>query len=156
MITYLGSYSVGGLIPTMIGLLGAIIPRLRGQLAGAMRINGQLSFRLPSLDARIAAVARVAAALALQPPGVRFNVAANFDLIAVLQAQLAIYTDLLAAFGEVGVEAFSYDGTQLAAPSEIGGALATHGFLPGEHMNALIFATRYPATFAAMAKVFVA
>ena len=157
MIRYLGSYSVGGLMPTMVSMLAGVIPRLRGQLAGALRVSGALAVKLPSLDARIAAVGRVSAALALQPPGVQFNIAANASVIATLQAQLAIIADLEAAFGAAGVEAFVYDGSASAAGGEISGAIGTG--LPGgsadEHIDALILATRYPDTFTAMGKVFV-
>ena len=157
MIRYLGSYSVGGLMPTMVSMLGGVISNLQGQLNGALRVNGSLAVTVPSLNARIAAVGRVSAALALQPPGVQFNIAANASVVAVLKAQLKLILDLQAAFGAAGVEAFEYSGTAAAAGGEITGAIGTG--LPGgagtDQINALVFATRYPATFAAMGKVFV-
>ena len=156
-VTYLGSYTVGGLVPQMVSLLAAVIPRLRAQLNGALRVRGQLAFKMPSLDARIAAVGRLAAQLALQPPGVKFNISANADLVALLQAQLDIYAKLTAALGQAGVEAFLYDGTAANAGAEISGAIGAG--LPGgrdsDHIDALIFATRFPDTFNAMGKVFV-
>jgi hypothetical protein len=158
MIQYLGSYTVGGLFPTMVTFMAGVIPRLRGQLAGAMRISGTLQVTLPSIDARIAATARLAAQLALTPPGVKFNAAANAQLIALLQAQLAIIADLNAAFGNAGVDALLYDGTAGAMGQEI--TQATGGGLPGglasDHVNAFVLATRYPSTFTAMGKVFFA
>lgn len=156
MITYLGSYSVGGLMPSMVSMFAGTISNLRSQLNGALRVNGSLTVNLPSLDARIAAVGRVAAALALQPPGVRFNIGANVSVIALLQAQLALIAELQAAFGSAGVEAFVYDGPANSAGSEIAGAIAGgSGGLVGEHIDALVFATKYPATFTAMGTVFV-
>jgi len=156
-VRYLGSYSVGGLMPTMVSMLAGVIPRLRGQLAGALRVSGALAVKLPSLGARVAAVGRVAAALALQPPSVKFNVAANASVIAQLQAQLQLILDLQTAFGAAGVEAFVYDGAAASAAGELNGAIGAG--LPGgsgtDHINALVFATRYPGTFTAMGKVFV-
>lgn len=157
MITYLGSYSVGGLMPAISGMLAAIIPRLQAQLAGALRVNGSLAINLPSLDARIAAVGRVAASLALQPPGVRFNIAANADYVALLQAQLSIILALQTALGQVGIEAFVYDGPGSSAGPEIASALG--GGLPGgtagEHIDALVLATRFPEAFAALGQALV-
>ena len=156
MITYLGSFSVGGLLPTLVTLLAGLIPRLQGQLAGVARVQGTIAIKFPTLDARIAAVGRVAAALALQPPGVRVNLSANADLKALLLAQLAIIDDLRIAFGSAGVEVFAFDGPGSAA-GEITAALSggLPGGSPGEHIDALILATRFPSTFTAMGKVFV-
>lgn len=156
-IRYLGSYSVGGLMPQMVSLLAGVIPRLRGQLAGALRVKGTLQVKIPTLSARVAAVARIAAALALQPPSVKFNVAANASVVALLQAQLTLIADLYAAFGAAGVEAFLYEGTATDAAPKINGALGNG--LPGgrgsDQIYALVFATRFPGTFTAMGKVFV-
>jgi hypothetical protein len=158
MISYLGSFTVGGLFPTMVSFIGGVIPRLNGQLGGAIRVAGQIAVRVPSISARLALIARLSAQIALQPPSVRFNAQANASLIALLQAQLALIADIRAAFGAAGVEAFLYSGSATAMAGEvataIGGGLP-HGGLAGEHIDAFIFATRYPATFSAMGKVFV-
>lgn len=159
MISYLGSFTVGGLFPTMVSFVAGVVPRLQGQLAGAMRVSGQIVVSLPSIAARIALCTRLAAQLALQPPGVKFNVNANATLIALLQAQLALIAAIRAAFGSAGVEAFLYQGpaSTMAADVQtaIGGGLPSGG-APSDHVDAFIFSTRYPSTFAAMGKVFLA
>lgn len=164
MIDYLGSYTVGGLFPTMVSLLGGVIAQLRGQLTGALRLSGMLAIKLPTIDARISAVARMAAQLQaaasgeIGAPSVTFNPTANVQVIAVLQAQLAVIAELQAAFGEAGVDVYRFSGTAAAMSAEVGAALG--GGLPSgnpsEHVDAYILATRYPSTFDAMGKVFVA
>ena len=157
MIQYLGSYTVGGLMPTMVGVLGSVIGRLNGQLAGALRVSGQLGFRLPTVAARIEAVGRLAAQLQVTPPGVKFNISANASLIAALKAQLKILAAIYAAFGTSGVEAFIIESKAGAAGGEFNNAIGNG--LPGGTANdqvyALVLATRFPATFAAMGEVFI-
>lgn len=157
MITYLGAFSVGGLMPQMLSLVLGVIPRIRGQLMGALRVSGKVAVKFPTLSARIAMINRLAASIALQKPTVKVNVAANANLVASLQAQLAIYDSLKLALGEAGVEAFLLDGTAENAGAEFNGAIGAG--LPGgrgsDHIYALVFATRFPATFTAMTKVFV-
>lgn len=157
MIKYLGSFTMGDLMPQTLSAIVAVMPRLKGQLAGALRVNGQIGVRIPTIKARIAAVGRIAAALALQPPGVVFNVAANASLIALLQAQIAVLAQLKAAFGVSGIEAFFLGGAANVAGGEFSKAIAEG--LPGgrgsDEIYALVLATRFPATFQAMAKVFI-
>ena len=157
MITYLGSFSVGGLFPSMVSLVAGVIPRLTGQLGGALRVAGQVTVALPSVAARVNALTRIAAQVALQGPSIRFNGTANANLIALLRAQLALIAAFRAAFGSAGVEAFLFSGSGAQA-TEITTALS--GGLPGgspsEHIDAFVLATRYPATFTAMGKVFFA
>jgi hypothetical protein len=158
MIRYLGVFTVGGLFPTMVGFVLGVIPRIRAQLAGALRLSGQIEVTLPTVEARLQAAVRMAAQLqaqlALTPPGVRFNAVANAELAAKLAAQLALVAGLEAALGSAGVEAFSYSGSRSAMANEVSGAIGEH--IGADHVDALIFATQYPATFQAMGRVFVA
>jgi|WetSurMetagenome_2_1015567.scaffolds.fasta_scaffold278009_2 hypothetical protein len=154
-IEYLGSYTIGGLLPSVVSLLAAAQARAVGQLAGAARISGQLAFTLPSIAARVTAAARLAAQIALQPPSVQFNIGANVALIAALKAQLALIADLFVALGSAGVECYLYDGTAQSFGGEVNGATAQGlpGGAPSDHMNAFVIATRYPAAWAALCKV---
>ena len=143
------------MFPTMVGFMMGTITQMRSQLAGAMRVSGTLAINLPSLDARIKAVGNVAAQLALAKPGVKFNIAANANLIATLKIQLGIIADLQAALGAAGIDAYLYDGPAQTFGTEVQSALG--GGLPGgspsEHVDAFVLATRYPTTFSAMGKV---
>jgi hypothetical protein len=158
MISYLGRFSVGGLFPTMVSLLAGVVPRLTGQLGGALRISGQVTVGVPSVKARVNALTRIAAQVALQGPSVKFKSTANVNLIALLRAQIALVAAFRAAFGSAGVEAFTFSGPGSSARNEIGDALGSGlpGGSPGEHIDAFVLATRYPSTFSAMAKVFFA
>lgn len=156
MIRYVGSFTIGGLMPQMVSLVAGVIPRLRAQAVAIARVRGQLAIRVPSLRARIAAAARVAAAVALQPPSVRFNVSANLAAYAAIQAQLKLFAKLQAALGMAGVELFLFDGTASNAGAEINGAIGAG--LPGgrgtDQVYALVLATRYPATLQALLEIF--
>jgi hypothetical protein len=158
MITYLGSYTLGGLFPTMLSAVVGVVPRLQAQLAGLLRLSGAIAVTMPSVGARVQAVARVAAALAVTPPGVRLNLNAQVSLIAELKARIAALLALKAAFGSAGVDVFLYEGSAGAMGGEV--TNATSGGLPGgvasDTVHAFVVATRYPSTFSAMGKVFLA
>jgi hypothetical protein len=155
MIRYLGSYTVGGLFPTMVAFTAGLMPRLRGMLGGALRLNAQASLKMPSVQARVSGAARVAAALALQGPQLKLAVGANANVVADLRAQLAAWAAIQAAFGAAGVEVFLYEGSAAGMGSEV--ADATRGGLPGgvgsDTVHAFIVSTRHPSTFTALGKV---
>jgi hypothetical protein len=158
MIKYLGSYTLGGLFPAMMSAVVGIVPRLQAQLGALLRLSGMIAVTIPSVAARVSAVGRVAAVLAITPPGVRLNLNAQVSLIAELKARIAALLALKAAFGSAGVEVFLYEGPASTMGAEV--TTATTGGLPGgvpsDTVHAFVIATRYPSTFSAMGKVFLA
>ena len=99
LITYLGSFNIGGVLPTISSLMAAVVPRLTGQLGGALRVAGQVTVAFPSIQARVNALTRIAAQVALQPPSVHFKGTANASLIELLTAQLALLAQFRLLFG---------------------------------------------------------
>lgn len=158
MISYLGSFSIGGVFPTMVGAIASVKPRLTSALTGALKLSGLIAVKPPTAAFGVAAAQRIAAKFALQPPSVSIKLAAQAQAIASLKAQLAIYEALFAAFGVAGVDAFVYHGAASKFGSEaqaaIGGGLPNGG-VPGEVIDAIVLATRYPATFTALGQVMI-
>lgn len=154
MIRHIGSFSVGALFPTMIGLLAGVLTNLSGQLQGCYKVSGQIQVSLPSVQARVDALTRIAAQVALQPPAVTFNAAANLQLITTLQAQIALIGELQAALGlgTAGVEVYEYEGTAGAFGRDVTGETAAglNGGQASDQMQALVLATRYSAVFEAL------
>ena len=151
MITYLGSYTVGGLFPSLMGFVAFARAKLAGTLAGNLRLAASASLVLPQVRAAIAA--RLAAQMAATPPSVKVSTVANASVIASLQAQLAAYARLQPMLAQAGLDVYLYDGPADRFGSEVAGAIG--GGLPGAtspsmHINSLVIATRYPAAFAAL------
>ena len=157
MITRFASTSVGGVVPAFAGLLAFLKAKLTGDLSARLRLSGLIQVKPPKIAATVNAMAALAASLTATGPGVKINATAQLDAIAIIQAQLLAYASLLAALGAAGVEAYEYDGTAAAFGGEVAGETARGlpGGLPSDHMNALVLATRIPATWDALLKVLI-
>jgi hypothetical protein len=172
VITYLGSLTLGALIP-------------KGAEAGAAAVAA-IELALPDLQARLAALAsfapspgnfaadialaqgivtsiEAAIAVGISPPSLDAQIAIVAALVAELEAalaainaQLSIVTDFLALLDTGGVFAYAFSGNANALGGEFATELAS-GFPGGgatDPTNALLFATTTPATWSAMSTVF--
>jgi len=143
----LGEVSVGGMFPSLTGVLVSAQTDVDAMLAGALAMAAQLDIQLPSVDAALAAAAQIIADLKLG--GVRLSVNVQAALIADLKARLKVIVKLLGALGSAKAEAFKYHGTAAgfgnACNGEVGGGIM--GGLPSDECQALVLVTRYPAFF---------
>ena len=158
-LTFFGEVTIGACLPIANGMFAAVVAQLQAQLAGAVALSAQLKVRPPTLaaqlDVAIALVAALRAGIVLGLPGIDFQVTACATLIASLEAKIAV----LAGFplGTAGVFAYAYDGSASSYGPTVGSVVGSG--LPGgradDHINALIFATSIPATWAALGGVFI-
>lgn len=160
MITELGEMTLGALQPQLTAVLAVEISSLEAQLAGALQAQVGLVLTPPTLIGQVAAIAELAAAVAaaiiLGVPDVSFQLAAVVDLIAVLEAQLALLAEFTAALAVGGVSVYSFDGLTGAFGSELDVTLGD-GFAGGDAdtpANALILATTSGATWEAIEFLF--
>lgn len=155
MIRHIASASVGSIVPQFAGILAAAQARLQNELAARLRASGSVVVTMPTASAAAKILAQVQAMV--RGPSVRFNLTAQAALIASLRAQISLYARLILALGAAGVDVYEYDGTAAAFGGEVAGETARGlpGGLPSDHMNALVLATRIPATWAALLEVLI-
>jgi hypothetical protein len=152
-LSYLGSISIDGAIPSLKVSLLAQLPALQGQLAGLLNVSAAITIKPPSLTAAINGAVQVLAKLQAAPPSISFGASAILALIAKLQAQIAaINLQISLLTGSAGLFAYAYAGTVDSLGSSL--SAATSGGFPGGSglaaCNALILATELPATWAAL------
>lgn len=168
--TYLGSFTVGGMMPgaAAVGVAGAAginsaLPDLLSRLAslqgwspGAITIAAQIT----QLQAMITAL-NAQLTLGVQPPSIATQLAQLAQIIADLQAQIAglnaqlsIIADFQAALGAAGVHLVAYEGAVgTFAPELAGRLMVVPGLNPADACHALALVTTVPATWAALASV---
>jgi len=164
---YLGSVTVGSALPGGVQLaaagsaaIGASLPALNEQLAALVAyVPAPIDFtaQLSALKAMITAV-ETSIALGLPAPSVSVQVAEIGKLIAGLKgqianvsAQLAVISQLQAAFGAAGVHVAAFEGPAGAMAAELGAVLGgAPGLGAGDKAHAVLLATTVPATWAAL------
>jgi hypothetical protein len=157
-VIYLGSKSVGGCMPstlTAVGALEAQLPSLQAQVAGLIALQARLNLTPPSigasLDAALELVAALQAAIAIGVSGPDFQLAAVLELLAKLQIELGSITAALAisvSLGASGVHLYAYTGEAAQLGSAFQSELASGfpGGQPDDEAYAIMLATTTPAT----------
>jgi hypothetical protein len=157
VITPLGEKTVGGLVPTTLSVFGAYAANLNASLAASGNMKAALNVAPPTVagTAKIAATLNGALQAVVKGPSLGAAIKVNAAAIVSINAQLAAIAGILAAFGEAGVFAYTYDGTCNTFGTDVQAELV--GGLPGgsptDHVNALVLVTSIPAAWLALSKV---
>lgn len=154
MLTYLGSLSLGAVIPGLGVALASALPRIQLQLDAALAAQAQLTITPPTIAANISAAAtllaglQAAAALGVQVPSASLQLSILASLIAALNLELgALGFDLSAP----GIHAYAFDGESQALAAELPDSFP--GGAPTTHANALVLVTTVGSTWVAMGAV---
>lgn len=158
-LTFLGEVTIGGVLVSAGALYAKMVADLQTQLDAAILLQARLTLHPPTLSAQIDIVvkllANLRAALVLGLPGVDFQLSACATAIAALRARLSFLLGL--PLGVAGVMAYVYDGTANSFGPTVGTTVGQG--LPGgradDHVNALVFVTSIPGTWAALGEVFI-
>jgi len=171
-LTYLGSLSIGSLIPlgaaagaAAVAAVQLSIPELKARLealASFAPTPGSFAADISVAQSIIASI-EAAIAVGLEAPSLDAQIAIVAALVAELRAalatidaQLSVVTGFLALLETGGVFAYAYSGDADA----LGGALTTElasgfpGGGPTDPTNAIIYATTTPDTWTSMSAVF--
>jgi len=172
-ITYIGSLSVGGVVPGASAAINAGMTGINSALANLLAQLAALQAFAPSpisfaaqlsLAESMVSSLNLAIGLGMTPPDILAQITAILALVAALTAQIGaieanldVMLDLQLPLAAAGVHAYAYDGTAGALGGELGGALG--GGVPGgsgggQHANALALVATSPATWAALSLVF--
>ena len=150
-LTYLGSLSLGDVIPGLGVCLASALPRIQAQLAAAIAASAQLTITPPTIAANISLCANLLAqlqaqaALGIQVPSATLQLNALATLIAALNIELgALAFDLSAP----GIHAYAYAGESQGLKNELPASFP--GSAPISACNALVLATTVGATWAAL------
>lgn len=157
-VTYLGSESVGNIVPTLSGVLSARIPELTAQLGGAQNVGLALTVGPPSIAATLVGATLQLAALAasISGPTITLQAGPLLLLIASLQAEIGALNATLGVLGTAGIHLYSYSGDAASMGAAISGATSgglPDGSGPAAFTNALLLATTLPAAWAALGTV---
>jgi hypothetical protein len=172
MITYLGSLSIGGVLPgaaaaTVAGMAGinAALPDILARLDALAAFAPQpvsFSAQLGLANQMVTSV-QAAISLGLPIPSIAAQLAIVgalvSDLLAAVSsvnAQLEILADFELLLGTAGVHAYAYAGDTGDLGAEFASELSggTPGGAAGDAANALVLITTIPAVWAAMGEVF--
>lgn len=150
-LTYLGSLTTGGIVPSLGFALASALPRIQAELALQQKLIATLNLVPPSITGSLHAAESIVAAinasiaLGVQVPSAGAQISAAQTLIAALNIELgALGFDMTAA----GIHAYAFDGRA----DELGPALPSSfpGGAPSSHCNALVLATSIPASWVAL------
>jgi hypothetical protein len=153
-LAYVGSRTVGECVPLAVTAQGIALAQLQPKLAGLLNVSAALTIGPPSLAVTIqGAIAAVAALQAsITGPTITLQAAAVLDLIASLQAQIALLLQFSVLFGSAGVHAYVYDGRNSGFAQQVN-AVLPNGF-PGaaasSGANAIVLGCTSPTTFSAL------
>lgn len=168
--TYLGSLSIGGVMPgaNAIGIAGAAginsaLPNLASQLASLLAFTPQpvnFAAQISQLQTMITAI-QLGVTLGLQPPSIASQLAAIAAMIAGLQAQISglnaqleLIADFQGLLAAAGVHAYAFTGPVGNLSGELGARVdTTPGISGGDAGNALVLLTTTPATWAALSQI---
>lgn len=160
MIDELGEMTLAALNPQISGVVAAEISSLEAQLAGALQAQAGLIATPPTLIGQVAALAEISAGIALAitlgVPDVSFQLAAVVDLIALLEAQLALMAEFNAALGVGGVSVYTFEGQTGVFGTELQAVIGL-GFAGGTATtpaNGLVLATTLAPTWDAIKFLF--
>lgn len=157
-LVYLGSVSLATAVPLAFEVDAATIPKLEAEVAGLVAAQADLNLHPPSITASLALaqqlVAGIQAAIALgvEEPSLSVQLAALAALLVTVEADLAVAVSLQTALAAGGVHLYAYTGPA----NGLGPSIPDHfpGGAPTDAANALIFATTTPATWAQMQLLF--
>ena len=161
-LTYVGSLSIAALVPTTFALFASLTPYIQAQLTGNLDMSANLSILPPSLSetvtiaGQILADLQAALALGLTLPSVDLSVSLNAQ-IAILAAFIASLEALIALGGAAGIDVFTYAGTVNGLGPALTGELANgspSGGTAFDASNALVLLTRSSATWDSMVTFF--
>jgi len=167
--TYLGSLSVGDVVPGAVSAaaagsagINAALPDIQGRLDALLAfapINVDFAAQLALAQQTVASI-QAGIALGLPVPSLAAQIAQVAALVAELlaavtsiSAQLSVIAALQAHFGVAGVHAYAFAGQTQDLGGELSAELAggTPGGAPTDAANALVLITTVPATWAALA-----
>lgn len=171
-VSYLGSLSIGGVLPGAVGVavagqagINAALPDLQGQLDGLLSFSPtpiDLTAQIATAQAIIAGI-QASITLGVAPPSLEVQLAGIQALVATLQAtlgtmnaQLAVITSFQSALSAAGVHLYRYTGQT----ADLGPELTTElsggapGGSPTDEANALVVLTTDSATWAALSEIF--
>jgi hypothetical protein len=154
-LSYVGSLTLGAVVPTYASAIADAYAELSAQLAGLSAVNIALTVGPPSLTAAIEASAKVTAALsaAVDGPTITLQAEAQLGLIAALEAQVAALAELVAAFAAPGVHMWDYGGDVQDFAPALQGDLAAR-FPPYSPSAALVLLAQTPEAAAAISTAF--
>lgn len=159
MLTYLGSLTIGVVIPLFLTLelaivaaFGPLLAELSAKLAGYLALGIKIGIKPPSLFANIDLAAKIAASLSAAlavgfvPPSIDFAATAILSLVAELKIKIGL---LNAAFNlalqlgtlnaTAGVHAFVYEGPISGLSSAMSSVSGSTGLAPTTVIYAPIF-----------------
>lgn len=153
-LAYLGSRTIGECCPLALTINGYALAELQPKLAGLLNVSAALTIGPPSLGLTITGAIQAVAALqaSITGPTVTLQAAVVLDLIAALQAQIALLLNFQALLGTAGIHAYVYDGTNSNFATVVNGALSSGfpGAPPANPANAVILATTSPVAWSAL------
>jgi hypothetical protein len=158
---YLGSLAVGGVAPSVQIAVDASLPNLLAQQLGIQAGIAALTAHPPSIAGNLAIAQQIVAslqaqiALGVEVPGLGLQLASLAAALAALAAQIATLTSFADVLGVLGLHAYHYNGPINGLGPALAAALA--GGLPGggpfDASDALVIATSSPAAWSALSVV---
>lgn len=153
-LVYLGSLTTADVCPALPIALASALPRIQAQLAGAINASAQLTLTPPTiflaleLSTQLVANIQASIALGVQVPALSVQLNLLASLILSLEIELgALGFDL----GAAGIHAYAYagpaNGLGPALPSSFPGGATT------DFTNALVLATSVPASWIALGAI---
>jgi|WetSurMetagenome_2_1015567.scaffolds.fasta_scaffold00291_10 hypothetical protein len=140
MITSLGEYTIGEMIPQPYAGILTAIGELQERIALNVALAAQIQVNPPSMSANLtlsyAITENIQASLSLTPP----SISAQLTIIDALLVELRAKLDLLLAipFATAGVYAYAYDGQTSSLGTELSAAIGTET----GHSNALVLVVK--------------
>lgn len=154
-LTYLGSVTVGDMLPSLDAAIGISLPeleiKLSAMLAAAIELNLHPPTIAASLSLALQLVAEIQASISIgiELPSLSLQLSFIASFVAALNLQIGILLAFQASMGTAGVHAYAWDGEA----ASLGPAVPTSfpGGAPTDHTNALLMVTAVPAAWAAIA-----
>lgn len=158
VLTPIGDLTLTEVMPGVIGPLVAAEADLQARITSLLSFSATVGLDMSgliTLSAGILANLQAGLSLGLQAPSLSVQINAVVALTAAIQAQLQLIQDLFDLLG-ASVSAWAYDGTAggfgAAIDGEFAGGISGGG--AGQHVNALILATQYPAVWTTLGQIF--
>lgn len=171
---YEGSYSLGGIMPQALTVVGGLdaalavsLPDLTAKVDGLLQLQASLTLNPPSiqgrLDVALALVESLKAAIALGLPTIDLNLTLVSALLADLQADLgslqasaALSASISLSLGAVGVHAFSHRGGANTIIPQIASVLGDSlpGGAPSDTVGTILLSASAPPAVVAMGQWF--
>jgi hypothetical protein len=158
---YLGSLSVGGVAPSVQVAVDASLPNLLAQQTGLLAAQADLTAHPPTIAGNLAIAQQIVAslqaqiALGVEVPGLGLQLASIAAALGAIAGQITALSNFADALAAVGLHSYHYAGPV----NGLGPALAAElaGGLPGggpvDASDALIIATSVPAAWSALSVI---